>query len=872
MRRCKDDWVNATQILKLCNFPKAKRTKILEKGVQQGLHEKVQGGYGRFQGTWIPLHDAQKLAADYGISSDLAPVLFIDPNDPSVIIPRKSKPPVSSSANKDGTPVKRKYVKKPKKDYTPKKMRLENGDLPAQAFFSQDPYSLSRQTPQMNGRSPLLAPHNYNGLYSMQSLPPTFQASDIIPNGSYNLRLPMNGYSLQQQQQQQSFSGNFSNQVNSYNQMQSRSMMPYQGFDGMSQQQFLLQQQHQRGTLSHSTNDAIWSQEDHNRDSDTSVSSMDGKTGTFVDEENSHANQLLRFFSDDNAPIPYFLHDPPPDFNINEAIDDEGHTTLHWAASIGNVPLVHLLLSKGASALVVSNHGLNPLSKCVSFNNCHDMKNFPQIVDLLEVCLINTDINGRTPLHYLCQFSKVSSKLTALTYYLQNIFSKLTIMSTKNGASGVNLIKNVLDHQDVNGDTCLHLAARAGCTQFVKFLLSNSARDDLLNVNNEPAKAIIMKQGLVVYNPESHQIPVGNMQQFYQHPELEAQERKMVAQPGLGTPIQSFSNRRVDTPDTQRTTIQDDEEEDFDDRVSKEHLRILMEGQSGTVDENKENILVEDHPKTPYEAVSTPKQQVATPPAGHKQNVLGVISEATVENSPLLRPSPSRPFTTKQPKLDYSGQVKEQKGTGESEKDDVSVDGPRVQDASTMIHGLLNSLTDSYSEKLKKLTSQKKLIKSLLKEKLLSDEKTLEEVNQYLVKNGLSSIGDFKEARKLVDLEVDAFEHELKSKEAVLMNMFEKTQAYELATHVEEYERKVKTEDSSRDNSSEKWNIAVQLSREQLKRHKYVREVTKGVKQWAINPKMNKYRKLISISCGLRVEDIDGLIDGIEKSLMEGIL
>ena len=42
MRRCKDDWVNATQILKCCNFPKAKRTKILEKGVQQGLHEKFK--------------------------------------------------------------------------------------------------------------------------------------------------------------------------------------------------------------------------------------------------------------------------------------------------------------------------------------------------------------------------------------------------------------------------------------------------------------------------------------------------------------------------------------------------------------------------------------------------------------------------------------------------------------------------------------------------------------------------------------------------------------------------------------------------------------------------------------------------------------
>ena len=109
MRRCKDDWVNATQILKCCNFPKAKRTKILEKGVQQGLHEKVQGGFGRFQGTWIPLEDARRLAKTYGVTEELAPVLFLDFSDPNLIIPRKEKP-----ASKEPAAAKRKYMKKAK--------------------------------------------------------------------------------------------------------------------------------------------------------------------------------------------------------------------------------------------------------------------------------------------------------------------------------------------------------------------------------------------------------------------------------------------------------------------------------------------------------------------------------------------------------------------------------------------------------------------------------------------------------------------------------------------------------------------------------------------------------------------------------------
>ena len=52
MRRRADSWLNATQILKVAGVDKGKRTKILEKDIAQGVHEKVQGGYGRYQGTW----------------------------------------------------------------------------------------------------------------------------------------------------------------------------------------------------------------------------------------------------------------------------------------------------------------------------------------------------------------------------------------------------------------------------------------------------------------------------------------------------------------------------------------------------------------------------------------------------------------------------------------------------------------------------------------------------------------------------------------------------------------------------------------------------------------------------------------------------
>lgn len=54
MRRRSDDWVNATHILKVAAYDKPLRTRILEREVQKGIHEKVQGGYGKYQG----MHDA----------------------------------------------------------------------------------------------------------------------------------------------------------------------------------------------------------------------------------------------------------------------------------------------------------------------------------------------------------------------------------------------------------------------------------------------------------------------------------------------------------------------------------------------------------------------------------------------------------------------------------------------------------------------------------------------------------------------------------------------------------------------------------------------------------------------------------------------
>lgn len=857
MRRCKDDWVNATQILKLCNFPKAKRTKILEKGVQQGQHEKVQGGYGRFQGTWIPLADARRLADEYGITAEMAPVLYIDLDDPSVIIPKKLKPPTGTSFNKDGTPVKRKYQKKNKKELPPKKLKFDDG-LPPQAMFTPDyPASLSRNNSHISLMNPSM---QMSHQMPAPTMPPTFQTQDFMPNGVMggNQRMQMNNYQVYPQYpvQTQGFPG----------------MMPpnkQYNFSGPMEEvthQQLMYQQHQKGNLS-STNETNWSQEEHNRDSDTSVSSGDGK-GKMMLEDNLHASQLLRFFSEDNAPIPLFLYNPPPNFDINEAIDDEGHTTLHWAASIGNLNLVQLVLSKNANALIVSNFGLNALSKCISFNNCYDLKNFPLILDALEMCLINTDINGRTPLHYLCQFAKVKSKLPALSYYLQILFNKLTVMSNNNKGNNADLVKIVLDHQDVNGDTCLHLAARAGAAGFVKFLFGNGARDDLINVNNETAKSIIMLNDLLVYNFDT---PSAARQTLpYQSFSEEDSDPKRNSMHGLGTPIQNFASRRAETPDTQRTTIQDDDDEDINDRVSKEHLRTLLEEQAGTVDDNKENIFADDSLKAPYDTISTPKHVFASPQSTSKHSILGKIPEKVDESTPIQKTTSSvKSHIPHPPKLDKNGVIQEQAKHSKFDNSDVKIP---MKDMKSMMYGMFNLLSDSYAEETSGLNIEFKRIKTVLGEKKDENKKCIEKINVLLSKNGFADAELFEEAKEIVEQEVTNFDQELKLKEAQLVCSIEKGQAFDLATLVQENESAIETPIDEMDDAEERFKIGMELSSAQFHRLELVSKVAEGVKNYAIDNKMNKYRKLISLSCGLRVEDIDGLIDGIEESLMEGTM
>ncbi|CAG8469650.1 10540_t:CDS:2 [Scutellospora calospora] len=120
MRRKTDSWLNATQILKVAEFDKPHRTRILEREVQKGEHEKVQGGYGKYQGTWVPYQTGVDLAERYHVKELLQPIIEFQPSLESPPLAPKhvtaaSNKPRKPREPKEPKPIKPRLPKKPKK-------------------------------------------------------------------------------------------------------------------------------------------------------------------------------------------------------------------------------------------------------------------------------------------------------------------------------------------------------------------------------------------------------------------------------------------------------------------------------------------------------------------------------------------------------------------------------------------------------------------------------------------------------------------------------------------------------------------------------------------------------------------------------------
>lgn len=432
MRRMSDGWVNATHILKVAGFDKPQRTRILEREVQRETHEKVQGGYGKYQGTWVPLQRAKDVATQYEVGELLAPIFDYEPSENSPPPAPKHAPKARSTrtaSNMDGSPAVP-AAKKARKANTTNNSNNNNNNNNNTTIKGE---KRGRGRPPNNPTpvQPVVRPTVPNfeddGMLSEDSASVSSRSSSPSEFMSDNELDEFNGYG-----------GNNRNEVEEYNSVAM----------SMQNRQFL--------------------------DADMIAA--------------EYSNKLLDYFmAPDDERVPDFLIHPPAGFRINQVIDDEGHTAFHWACSMGILKIIEVLLSIGADITAKNLVGQTPLMRSVMFTNCFDRRTFPRIVELLRETIFYADPQRRTILHHIASTTSSRSKLSSTRYYTEIILAKLSETQPMHELSAF------LDRQDVNGDTALHIAARHQARKLCKVLLSYHASSIIQNSSGSTAQEFLVQ-------------------------------------------------------------------------------------------------------------------------------------------------------------------------------------------------------------------------------------------------------------------------------------------------------------------------------------------------------------------------------------------
>jgi transcription factor MBP1 len=214
------------------------------------------------------------------------------------------------------------------------------------------------------------------------------------------------------------------------------------------------------------------------------LSHMDDAPHAYQDAA-SYAEQMLEYFISDTSKVPPFLVDRPQDFDPNVTIDDDGHTALHWAAAMGRIKVVKLLMTAGADMYRVNKSGQTPLMRSVMFANNYDVRKFPELYELLHRSTLNIDHHNRTVFHHVVDVAMTKGKSHAARYYMETILARLSDYP--------NELRDVVNFQDEDGETALTMAARCRSKRLVKQLIDVGASVKIVNNDGKSAEDYILE-------------------------------------------------------------------------------------------------------------------------------------------------------------------------------------------------------------------------------------------------------------------------------------------------------------------------------------------------------------------------------------------
>lgn len=203
-----------------------------------------------------------------------------------------------------------------------------------------------------------------------------------------------------------------------------------------------------------------------------------------IEQQHSlYGDELLDYFLlSRNESQPSMKPEPPPNFQPNWLIDGESHTALHWASAMGDVDVIRQLKRFAANVAARNIRGETPFMRAMNFTNCFEKQTFPAVMNELLETADMRDSSGCTIIHHasIMKNSRVFSPACA-RYYLDNILNLLQ------DRMDPGMFQGLLNAQDIDGNTALHLAAKAQARKCIRALLGRNAATDI--TNNEGVRA-----------------------------------------------------------------------------------------------------------------------------------------------------------------------------------------------------------------------------------------------------------------------------------------------------------------------------------------------------------------------------------------------
>ncbi|RLV94162.1 Transcription factor MBP1 [Spathaspora sp. JA1] len=516
MRRKSDSWINATHILKIAKFPKAKRTRILEKDVQVGTHEKVQGGYGKYQGTYVPLEFGEQIAKNFGVYEVLRPIFEFR------YIEGKSKTPPPAPKHNHASALnvaKRQAQQQQSQQASSQSKRAKSGSpvatepkkrgRPKRVTLSQTPSLKHSDTTPLEGGN--YAGYNPNGSTntaktSFVGMLPALTRQDTeqdAPLHLMNMNLKQEDLQVVDSEVDEGDERNDESAAGFRITANTRRYYPSSGNNGdlqplVSHHDDLLTSKELFGV----SRDSFENKPGRRGSNDPYSLQQYHQPSVFAPSQDIHGkyfSSLLTYFLDEdnnnngNNKLPVsipeqFVNPPLPlgKINIDQPIDNDGNTIFHWACSMANIAMIEFLLSTFSEYItpdIRNNHGETPLMFLVRFNNSYQLHNFPSILQLLLESILLVDSLGKTVLHHIVHIEndgiktekKKANKENFARYYMEGLFDKIieeeghteddeeegeaVVKQGQENQEKKQLIAKFINHQDSDGNTAFHIAA-----------------------------------------------------------------------------------------------------------------------------------------------------------------------------------------------------------------------------------------------------------------------------------------------------------------------------------------------------------------------------------------------------------------------------